>query len=122
MKFKKKPIVVDAEQWLTLDDNIKEVKPFSHPGDCQSCGEPYDLHGLIMTPEDGLIVCSGDWIGTGHDVNMALKGDWGFGGGDTYSDSDPNGYGLGFGIGEGCGSRNGFGLGAGEDNDDENGL
>ena len=80
--------------------------------------EPHDGTGV----GSGWYTLFGAGLGAGLAMVRALKGDWGFGGGDTYSNNDPKGYGLGFGIAEGCGSRNGLGYGAGEVNDDENGL
>ena len=53
MKFRKKPVVIDATQWFCVGDHA-EVATF---GD--------DTHGWIKTIEGGHIVTPGDWIITG---------------------------------------------------------
>lgn len=70
MKFRKKPVVVDAVLWNGNFTNL--VKPFVHPsrasakeGLCSICSLPYLTHGWINTLEGGHIVCRGDWIITG---------------------------------------------------------
>lgn len=84
MKFKKKPIVVDAHQWfkngdhpldgIVVDgDNEYEgtvVRFYRHPAMnsmflCQHCQKKLHDHGWIDTLESGHIVCPGDWIVTG---------------------------------------------------------
>lgn len=92
MKFKKKPVVIDATQWFTNGDHpqdnatemfdypwgqlpkvIKEgdvVRYYRHPEvegatQCKQCGVAFDWHGWIDTLEGGHIVCKGDWIITG---------------------------------------------------------
>lgn len=88
MKFRKKPIVIDAHQWHKngdhpLDDVVpiqvgqsifdsegRIVRYFRHPqvdGDkpCEHCGNIMFVHGWIDTLEGGHIVCPGDWIITG---------------------------------------------------------
>ena len=83
MKFRKKPIVIDAEQWfkVTYDseagNSIGEV-PIYHldvgyyrtpdlDGKviCAHCSKTMSYHGWMNTLEGGHIVCPGDWIITG---------------------------------------------------------
>ena len=69
MKFRKKPVVIEAKQWFKHGDHLKVVAlpgPFSHEGGrrCHGCGQDVDtgIHGWIVTLEGGHIVCPGDWI------------------------------------------------------------
>ena len=84
-KFRKKPVVVEAEQWFKNGDHSEDdcerytesgidpvcegtiVRYFRSPDIkgvdlCKNCGEVMHLHGWIDTLEDGHIVCPGDWI------------------------------------------------------------
>ena len=89
MKYRKKPIVIDAIQWFkngdhpddrceTLFDHSK--KPFQSEGKlvryyrnpnvrdnsiCSKCNQRMYQHGWIDTLEGGHIACPGDWIITG---------------------------------------------------------
>lgn len=91
MKYRKKPIVIEATQWHKngdhpLDDVMRPfedtgqvptepregavVRYYRHPsvdgsGMCQHCKKPVRLHGWIDTLEGGHSVCPGDWIITG---------------------------------------------------------
>lgn len=94
MKYRKKPIAIEATQWLKNgdhpQDNIqildfggkgssegdpvlsegKVVRYYRHPsvdGEtlCRHCGLRMHVHGWIDTLEGGHIVCPGDWIITG---------------------------------------------------------
>lgn len=88
MKFRKKPVVIEATQWQKngdhpLDDAVtdygggnlavvegKVVRYFRRPDvpgatACQHCGTAMEHHGWIDTLEGGHIVCPGDWIITG---------------------------------------------------------
>ena len=92
MKFRKKPVVIEATQWFNNgdhpDDNVwrpfedtgkKPDKPregevvryYRHPridGQtlCEHCGYKIHWHGFIDTLEGGdHTVCIGDWIITG---------------------------------------------------------
>lgn len=94
MKFRKKPVVIEATQWFKNGDHpedaatemfdypegqrpqvIREgsvVRYFRRPDvDGESlcshptCGEKMHVHGWIDTLEGGHIVCPGDWIITG---------------------------------------------------------
>ena len=68
MRFRKKPVVIDAEQWFKRGDNVL-VRPYRGDGVpprmCPDCGKPLDEHGEIDTLEGVHIVCPGDWIITG---------------------------------------------------------
>lgn len=92
MKFRKKPVVIEATQWFKNGDHpedksmmlmaIGEAKPegflsegkivryFRHPDVsgktiCSKCRIKMHDHGWIDTLEDGHNVCPGDWIITG---------------------------------------------------------
>ncbi len=91
MKYRKKPIVVEATQWFKNGDHPQDdvlrpfqdtgkvptepregavVRYFRHPGvsgklTCDHCARGMLHHGWIDTLEGGHIVCPGDWIITG---------------------------------------------------------
>jgi hypothetical protein len=87
MKFRKKPVVIEATQWFKNGDHPLDysrdhqerkeeewegdiVRYFRHPGisgdsACDVCGRHMDSHGWIDTLEMGHRVCPGDWIITG---------------------------------------------------------
>lgn len=91
MKFRNKPVIVEATQWFKNGDHPaddceyfrdpampsgivtgegKVVRYFRHPvingySKCDRCSFEMHLHGWIDTLEDGYIVCVGDWIITG---------------------------------------------------------
>ena len=89
MKFRKKPVVIEAEQWFGngdhSEDNTQTIigtdnKPFESEGevvryyrnpdddggrDCEHCHDIMSKHGWIDTLEGGHNVCPGDWIITG---------------------------------------------------------
>lgn len=93
MKYRKKPIVIEATQWLKNGDHPedncdmfdypdKDGNIFQRPGEgkvvryyrtpkldgqneCQKCGQIMHNHGWIDTLEGGHIVCPSDWIITG---------------------------------------------------------
>ena len=87
MRYRKKPVVIEAHQWFKNGDHpddesrlIKDmddgsiflsegklVRYFRHPNvsgakECQHCGKPMHDHGWIDTLEAGHNVCPGDWI------------------------------------------------------------
>ena len=86
MKYRKKPIIIDAEQWFKngdhSEDDTREIIgsdniPFMSEGKivryyrrpecdgenkCKHCGVIMHLHGWIDTLEGGHVVCPGDWI------------------------------------------------------------
>lgn len=66
MKYKKKPIVIEATQWFRSGDHPVVVECNSW-GDrvCEACGHPSSAHGWCHTLEGNHIVCPGDWIITG---------------------------------------------------------
>lgn len=91
MKYRKKPVVIDAHRWFANGDHPKDdvwrtyedtglrptepregaiVRYFRHPDvagtkKCKHCGKIMHLHGWIDTLEGGHIVCPGDWVITG---------------------------------------------------------
>ena len=71
-KFRKKPIVVEAEQWHgdKVGPAICSVRYYRSPDDpgeraCERCGLIMHVHGWIDTLEGGHTVCPNDWIITG---------------------------------------------------------
>jgi hypothetical protein len=79
MKYRKKPVVIEATQWFRngnhpLDGDPstegKLVRCFRRPdvngvSTCGHCSNIMQDHGWIDTLEGGHIVCPGDWIITG---------------------------------------------------------
>ena len=92
MKYRKKPIVIDATQWFKNGDHPKDncrllqlfeggnKQIFNSEGEivryyrtpekdgqhkCMYCKDIMHNHGWIDTMEGGHIVCPGDWIITG---------------------------------------------------------
>ena len=92
MKYRKKPVVIEATQWFKNGDHPldyrsapdmpediearhsnyegKTVRRFRRPDVssdtiCKHCGHFMHVHGWIDTLEGGHIVCPGDWIITG---------------------------------------------------------
>jgi len=91
MKYRKKPVVIEAHQWFKngdhpddacyyVDDKSpdrflsegKVVRYFRRPDakfrgntTCHECRLLYHQHGWIDTLKDGHRVCPGDWIITG---------------------------------------------------------
>jgi hypothetical protein len=86
MKFRKKPVIIEATQWFKNGDHPMDcsqladgrlvegsvVRYFRHPDkayagerQCDKCGKIMHKHGWIDTLEGGHIVCPGDWIITG---------------------------------------------------------
>jgi hypothetical protein len=68
MKFRKKPVVIEAFQWTGLgtDPDIQQYdlrNDFRTP--CDHCNLRFSEHGSIKTLEGRHIVCPGDWIITG---------------------------------------------------------
>ncbi len=100
MKYRKKPIVIDATQWFKNGDHPEDgagegsvVRFFRDPriaGDyaCQHCETEMHRHGWIDTPilltpgrpslaplEGGHVVCPGDWIIAGIGEHYPIKPD-----------------------------------------------
>ena len=91
MKFKKKPVIVEAHQWFKNGDHPKDDTQMIASSDaphevfasegkigryfrrpdvpgvsvCQICKYTFHCHGWIDTLEGGHNVCPGDWIITG---------------------------------------------------------
>ena len=91
MKFRKKPVVIEATQWFKNgdhpEDNCVPIQPSEGDKDmfmsegkvvryyrrpecdgqhkCMYCNDIMHNHGWIDTMEGGHIVCPGDWIITG---------------------------------------------------------
>ena len=89
MKFKRKPVIIEATQWFVNGDHPKDnirmiiiddkgfsksegkvVRYYRNPEDdgkrkCKYCGNVMHDHGWIDTLEGGHTVCPGDWIITG---------------------------------------------------------
>ncbi len=65
MKYRKKPVVVEATQWLKHGDHAA-VTPHNPSWDnCGHCGKSCDAHGWVNTLEGGHKVCPEDYIITG---------------------------------------------------------
>ncbi|MHC4574373.1 MAG: hypothetical protein ACYS76_09625 [Planctomycetota bacterium] len=88
MRYRKKPVVVEATQWFKNGDHPDDgCEPIGPPGkqflsegkvvryyrlpasdsdlSCEWCGVRMHEHGWIDTLEGGHNVCPGDWIITG---------------------------------------------------------
>lgn len=91
MKYRKKPVVIEATQWFKNGDHPEDdvfrpyedtgllpkepregviVRYFRHPSvsgekPCDHCGQIMHIHGWIDTLEGGHKVCPGDMIITG---------------------------------------------------------
>lgn len=79
MKYRKRPVVIEATQWdengdHPLDegaDTEGEIVRYYRRDDqagkqrCDHCDWTMDSHGWIDTLEGGHVVCPGDWIITG---------------------------------------------------------
>ena len=70
MKFRKRPVVIEASRWWKNGDAPCAVSPYcmtslDQSGICAHCGTEKSSHGWIETLEGGHIVCPGDWIITG---------------------------------------------------------
>ena len=67
-KFRKKPVVIEAQQWFLITDNpggdIPQVVVLEYEVNtiCHYCSLPMSAHGWIQTLEGGHIVCKRDWI------------------------------------------------------------
>ena len=96
MKYRKKPVVIEATQWFKNGDHPLDnvMRPYEDTGakpstaregsivryfrlpdgsgtrKCDHCGDIMHNHGWIDTLEGGHIVCPGDWIITGVSGEM----------------------------------------------------
>jgi len=100
VKFRKKPVVIEATQWFingdhpedycedvvaidgtTFQSEGKIVRYYRTPdldgqSSCKHCGNIMHIHGWIDTLEGGHIVCPKDWIITGvHGEHYPCKPD-----------------------------------------------
>lgn len=75
MKFRKRPVIIEATQWMKGGDH-PSVATYRGPkwhaavyGDgakgCEQCCCHWADHGEIATLEGNMIACPGDWIITG---------------------------------------------------------
>ena len=70
MKFRKKPVIIEAVQWFRKGDSpdvISDCPELEHLNvkHCEHCGGNASDHGWCPTLEGGHIVCPGDMIITG---------------------------------------------------------
>ena len=79
MKYRKKPVVIEATRWYYNGDHPEDgpsdcegkvVRYYRDPDDdgkrrCQHCDAVMHVHGWIDTLEGGHIVCPGDYVITG---------------------------------------------------------
>ena len=69
MKYRKKPVVIEAQQWFWRQQEHDAVLPFWTDkwvvNKCPQCGGKAEQHGRVPTLEGEHIVCPGDWIITG---------------------------------------------------------
>ena len=63
-KYRKKPVIVEASQWLKHGDH-PAVSKYNATGECNKCARDNAEHGWVDTLESGHVVCPGDWIITG---------------------------------------------------------
>lgn len=70
-KYRKKPVVIEAEQWFKVSDYVEGppriVDYYRTPecdgqNTCEHCGRIMHDHGYMDTLEGGHTVCPGDWI------------------------------------------------------------
>lgn len=65
-KFRKKPVVIEATQWLKNGDHPEVTELHGAGGKiCEACGHRSNEHAWCPTLEGNHIVCPGDWIITG---------------------------------------------------------
>ena len=81
MKYRKKPVVIEATRWFKNGDHPEDNTPYADregavvrycrtpaldgTKHCKHCGHTMHVHGWIDTLEGGHTVCPGDWIITG---------------------------------------------------------
>lgn len=94
MKFRKKPVVIEATRWFGNGEHPQDDTSLAYPSpesdanfepyitegkvvryfrspkhqdydNCEHCGHVFKSHGWIDTLEGGHIVCPGDWVITG---------------------------------------------------------
>jgi hypothetical protein len=71
VKYKKKPVVIEAYQWFAVSEYVegitRDVDYFRHPQipgttGCKHCRKMMHDHGWVDILEGGHKVCPGDWI------------------------------------------------------------
>jgi len=69
MKYRKKPIEIEAIKWNKYKDHsaVRHFRDSKGAGEslCKICNKKMYFHGWIKTLEGGHIVCPGDYIITG---------------------------------------------------------
>ncbi len=66
MKYRKKPVIVEATQWMLPGDHDQVTEYTGSTFDkCEQCGFSSVYHGSIKTLEGEHIVCPRDWVITG---------------------------------------------------------
>ena len=68
MRFRKKPVVVEATQWLKHGDHPEVIRYRDEDLVLEyvcHCGSPFRDHGEIQTLEGYMMACPGDYIITG---------------------------------------------------------
>ncbi|WP_186126407.1 hypothetical protein [Burkholderia gladioli] len=65
MKFRKKPVVIEAVQWFRDGDHPAVFQASIEQAAGVTPGVPWQLCGWIKTLEGGHVVNPGDWIITG---------------------------------------------------------
>lgn len=88
MKFRKKPIIIEAHQWFKNGDHPEDNAARNWPGNeweglivryfrssgidseilCKKCNEIMHNHGWIDSGDEGYTVCPGDWIITDKQI------------------------------------------------------
>ena len=70
MKYRKKPVAIEAEQWFYFTPVTTEIlvhvernpEMVAEGAACEKCGALLSNHGVVATLEGHHIVCPGDWI------------------------------------------------------------
>lgn len=67
MKFRKRPVIIEATQWFKHGDHVNVIQNSPRwrmeiKAECASCDIPYEQHGWVETLEGGHVVCPADWI------------------------------------------------------------
>ena len=68
MKYRKRPVVIEAFQWFQLGDHshvlpLHTATPVNLENlECNHCHRKMAGHGNVVTLEGSHIVCPGDWI------------------------------------------------------------
>ena len=65
MKYRKKPVVIEATQWRTHGDHPAVTPHHIYWHICGHCGKGVEQHGWVDTLEGGHKVCPDDYIITG---------------------------------------------------------